>query len=232
MKVRTITSQPTTLTFSNEAEDYKSFKVQPTGGDVSIDFGNRTTSFILENTSARYMLGEIKPTGIAKFDPLGNGYWCKIDIRAGNKIEYHNYQNEAPYNAGAVAQELLQDGLKDVDIVFVLNQSGRADHAFNLNVRPTRNGQTLFITNSSASTQNIRVNLGNPTVVEGHLIHEGVVDGGAGAKNAEMVLITDDKYVSMGVGKYLNLRGVRRPTSSTDVSYYWVVEDGTTLKLN
>ena len=231
MEVKTITSQATTLIFDNSEENIKSFKVQPTGGDRLVQFTTRGTSFILENTSVRYMLGEVKPTGIAKFDPIGR-YWVKTDIRAGNKIEYHNYQAVAPYNAGAVAQELLQESKKDADVVFVLNASGRTDHAFNLNVRPERNGQMLFITNSSASTQGIRVNLGNPAVVEGHLTHEGTGNGADGGKIVEVKAITDNKYVVMGVGKYLNLRGVRKPTSSVATAFYWVVEDGTTLKLN
>ena len=231
MEVKTITSLTSTLVFDNREENIKSFKVEPKSADRAIQFTTRTTPFILENTSTRYMLGDVKPTGIVKYELLGR-HWVKVDIRAGEKIEYHNYQNVAPYNAGAVAQELLQDSNSDTDIVFVLNQSGRTDHAFNLNVRPTRNGQTLFITNSSASTQAIRVNLGDPKVVEGHLLHEGTGAGDDGGKIVEMKAITDDKYVSMGAGKYLNLRGVKKPTSSATGAYYWVVEDGTTLKLN
>lgn len=231
MEVRTIASQGDTLKLEFTDDNIKSFRVEPKNQDQALDFGTRGTSFILENTSARYMLGEVKPTGIAKFDRLG-GYWVKTDIRAGNKIEYHNYQAVAPYNAGAVAQELLKNINKDADVVFILNASGRADHAFNLNVRPERNGQMLFITNSSASTQAIRVNLGNPAVVEGHLTHEGTGNGADGGKIVEVKAITDNKYVSMGVGKYLNLRGVRKPTTSVATAFYWVVEDGTTLKLN
>ena len=231
MEVRTIASQGGTLTLEFTDDNIKSFKVKPTGADQLLDFGTRGTSFILENISARHMIGEVKPSGIAKFDRLG-GYWVQTDIRTGNKIEYHNYQAVAPYNAGAVEQELLLSTNKDADVVFVLNASGRTDHAFNLNVRPERNGQTLFITNSSASTQAIRVNLGNPAVVEGHLTHEGTGNGADGGKIVEVKAITDDKYVNMGAGKYLNLRGVRKPSSSVATAFYWVVEDGTTLKLN
>lgn len=231
MEVKTITSLKSTLVFDNTEDNIKSFKVEPKSADREIQFTTRTTSFILENTSTRYMLGDLKPTGIAKYELLGQ-HWVKVDIRAGEKIEYYTYANIAPYNAGAVAQELLKGSNSDADIVFVLNQSGRTDHAFNLNVRPTRNGQTLFITNSTASTQAIRVNLGDPKVVEGHLLHEGTGAGDDGGKIVEMKAITDDKYVSMGAGKYLNLRGVKKPTSSATGAYYWVVEDGTTLKLN
>ena len=231
MNVFTIDPQAETFDFGNSLEGFNSFKLKPINTDQLISFSTRNTAFIIENTSTQYMLGDVKPHEIAKYERIG-GAWFKITIREGSKIQFVNHTTAV----NGVQQ--LVEYTKYTDVLFIRNTSTRTDHTFTINVRPHYQNQILTIYNNvvdGITSRKVRINFGNPTATTQGTIGYLTATAGTGAVGVEAnysASIGNNKYVELDPARFIILRGMKKPTGNLSTAYFWIVEDSTSLQLN
>jgi len=230
MNVFTITAQAETFDFGNSLEGYAQFKLKPINADQLISFSTRTTPFIIENTSTQFMMGEVKPHEIAKYETIG-GVWYKTTIREGSKVQFVNHTT-----AVNAVQQLVEYN-KGNDVLFIRNTSTRTDHTFYINVRPTYQNQILTIFNTlviDITSRKVRINFGNPTTTQGTIGYLTATAGtdAVGVEANYSANIADNKYVELDPNRFIILRGMKKPTATASTAYFWIVEDSTSLKIN
>ena len=103
----------TDLTLDKYNDTISYIKVSPTVANLKLIFGTRDTTFIIENTSTQYSIGDVKASEISKYEKLNQLWFKTAVIREGLNIQAYIYTNTATYNAGKLTVEIESGTEKD-----------------------------------------------------------------------------------------------------------------------
>ena len=230
MTTRTFNAQSTQFVLDNTTENFLRYNVFPTT-DISYDFGTRSGTVIIHNTSTQHMLGDIKSDEVAQFTKR-NGYWFKTILIEGTK--YQVITLAVANNAVAVNTQYDDES----DIIWINNTSTNQEHQFELRP-PTKMNQKLLVYHNytggnSDTNSNFRVNFGIVArCVEGVFDYTSTTAGTVGSSkivNTQLAPITgNNKYVNIQRKRFISFIGMKHPITNV---LFWIVEDSVGKKLN